>query len=253
VLDQEQIQKYGRWIFYVQHDEEIVGKPPTLPDCLKKIKNWSNKNTGHSVLTIHLDLKKGGTHGDDNRFVEELDRILIEELGKDYLFSPKEIQGGNSSLLVSVKNYGWPTLKQLEGKFIIVLSGDETSSTVQRRRSIYSSSSNRVAFVDLDQRAASKYGWDDSDATNSYYTTGDRIFINIQLGRNDWTRLARHAHEEGFVTRVWKANHEEHWNQSVNSQVNIIATDILQDKRNPESHWATMGSNLFWKIQSANG
>ena len=68
-----------------------------------------------------------------------------------------------------------------------MLTGTESQALVNQRRTAYCESSiKRVAFVDLDQRYCPKVNEPECEITpqNKYYLQGDRVFLNIQLGKN---------------------------------------------------------------------
>eukprot|EP01118_Nematostelium_gracile_P010035 TRINITY_DN3418_c0_g1_i1.p1 TRINITY_DN3418_c0_g1~~TRINITY_DN3418_c0_g1_i1.p1 ORF type:complete len:306 (+),score=80.69 TRINITY_DN3418_c0_g1_i1:96-1013(+) len=231
VIDPNSLQD-ERWRFHAQHDEYYTGRSPLLNQFLKEIRSWSIANPDHIALTVVLDMKDGATIGDDDRFVQELDSLLREEIGRDMIFTPNDLRGSHDHLVASVKN-GWPPLWTLRGKLIFIISGSDRSLRVRRRRNYYAMSGNdRLAFVDLDQRVLSSI----EDLEKQQH----RVFINLQFGLKGWKEMALKAKEMGMITRVWKANHEDHWHLCVGSLINMIATDRITD-----SHWAKMGNDRF--------
>jgi len=64
------------------------------------------------------------------------------------IFTPKSLMKNCPDLLTAASKYGWPTLKELKGAIIIVLTGDQPE--VAERKVIYSTTnpSERMCFVD---------------------------------------------------------------------------------------------------------
>jgi len=236
------------WVFGVQHGGAYTPQTPGLVRCLREIRQWADAHPSHDVITIHIDLKEEATLGDDKVFVAQIDQAFAAALGKDRIFPPSRLQGDAPTLLEGAKKHGWPLLKDLRGMFIIVFSGGDDDAPVARRRRAYFTTGpkERLAFVDLDQRAAGAKGADECDIKNPYYNEGQRVFVNIELGRKDWTRLGREAHAQGFVTREWKANDEASWRASRGAGINILSTDRVRG-----FPWATVGPALFEPIATA--
>ena len=245
-LDIVQDPKYtGRdetWVFGVQHGGPYTPATPGLVKCLREVRSWSESHPRHHVVTIHIDLKEEATLGEDKIFVQQIDEIFAGSLGKDRIFRPSELKRDAPSLLAGVEKYGWPELKELRGRCILVFSGSDGEEAVQRRRRAYYTTDprERFAFVDLDQRAAGAHGADECDIKAPYYNEGSRVFVNIELGRKDWTRLGREAHQRGFVTREWKANDEASWRAAREAGINILTTDRIRNYP-----WASVGARPF--------
>lgn len=102
------------------------------------------------VVTISLDMKPGGSIHSDEVFVNQLDALLEETLGKDNIFKPSDLKQANKTLLEGARA-GWPSLWDLRGKFIVCITGADSHPDVRRRRKFYSLHGS-MAFVDLDQR-----------------------------------------------------------------------------------------------------
>ncbi|MBI4606055.1 MAG: hypothetical protein HY721_29160 [Planctomycetes bacterium] len=233
------------WVFGVQHGGALRPETPRLEKCLREIRAWADAHPRHDAITVHLDLKPEATLGDDADFVRKIDEILARELGKGSIFRPADLQRDAPTLLEGARRHGWPALRELRGRFILVFSGGDGDGPVARRRKAYLTSEpkERLAFVDLDQRAAGAGGADECDAMNPYYQEGSRVFINIQLGRKEWQRLARGARGKGFVTREWKANDAASWLEARDAGVNILSTDHVRD-----ASWASVGREPFARI-----
>lgn len=235
------------WVFGVQHGGPYTPQTPGLARCLREVRQWADAHPGHDVITIHIDLKEEATLGDDKVFAAQIDRVFAGELGKERILAPFQLERDAPTLLEGIKRHGWPSLKDLRGKFIIIFSGGDGDEPVARRRRAYFTTSrrDRLAFVDLDQRAAGAKGGDECDIKSSYYQEGWRVFVNIELGRKDWARLGREARRQGFVTREWKANDEASWRAAREAGINILSTDRIRNHL-----WATVGPTLLAPMPS---
>lgn len=229
-LTETEKEKYEGWRFAVQHGEKYDSKNAPMHDVLRSLRKWSKEHEGHDVVTIFLDLKGGGAYyGDHHHFVSQLDGAIDWGLGSDIIFAPKDLQKDASSLLEGARKYGWPSLEQLQNKFILVISGSDTDKPVRERRDIYCETDPhlRLCFVDIDQRGCNPKK-ENCNIHHPHYNKGDRVFVNIQLGNNHWSQLGRDAGNNGFVTRVWKANKQADWDEAKRAQINFIATDKIR-------------------------
>lgn len=219
------------WEFVLQSGGEYEENSPSLRQALREIHKWSGNHPGHHVVTIHIAIKGKSSLGDDKLFCEKFDEILANELGIEKIFTPAYLQRDASSLLAAVHQYGWPTLEELRGNFIVVLTGDDSNRLVSRRRMVYTYNEayKRLAFVDIDHREAKRFSKNISDIENPGYHEGSRVFLNIKFGHGDWIRLANGARKAGLVTRLWKANTRSDWNLARQANVNLIATDMIHD------------------------
>lgn len=225
------------WEFVVQRGGKYLSNNPNLRKILKKIRHWSDSHPGHHVITIHINLKQNSTFGDDRVFCEKIDQILAEELSSDRIYRPAFLLRDASNLLEGVKKYGWPSLEDLRGNFIVVLSGDDSKRLVSRRRMVYTYMEpyKRLAFVDVDQEVAERYIKEYKGIKNFYYQEGARVFLNIKYGLSDWEKFSKQASQEGFITRVWKVDSQREWNLVKEAGVNLIATNKVY-----KSRWASL-------------
>eukprot|EP01119_Soliformovum_irregulare_P017655 TRINITY_DN5275_c0_g1_i1.p1 TRINITY_DN5275_c0_g1~~TRINITY_DN5275_c0_g1_i1.p1 ORF type:complete len:327 (+),score=75.87 TRINITY_DN5275_c0_g1_i1:21-1001(+) len=232
-----------RWRFGVQHHDDYHPQSASLQQTLRSLANWSHTHPQHEVVTVHLDLKRGSTLGDHSSFADELDRTILDAMGRDRIFFPRLLQRNATSLVNGIKQHGWPSLRQLRQKFIFVLSGHDWDFKVHQRRMTYLNlkSRDRVCFVDIDQRHAPS-----DDLNHPYFQVGDRIFINLQLGFRNWDKLGIQVEKSGiFITRVWRANGRADWMRCLQARIHLIATDRIR-----HYEWANLGSATYQKIES---
>lgn len=249
VADPASVGSGGTWRFAVQHGGEYVPDNPHMRQCLSEIKRWSADHPGHGVVTIHIDLKGGACIGDPGQFADQVDRIFEERLGAESIFRPAQLQRDAETLLAGARKYGWPKLRDLHEKFIICFSGTDGERGVLPHKRTYATtkSESRYAFVDIDMRNAYSTGTDAGYIENPYYNEGWRVFVNLQRGRPGWLLLGKRCHEEGgFVTRIWRLNTEESWEDGVKAQINVVSTDQLSNHE-----WAKVGDRPYREITRA--
>ena len=166
-------------IGHSQHGSEVLlgsGNPSStlLSEWLNLIKDWSDDNPGHSPITITLDLKDNLTDNEnhENGNLSRLNAVISECLGAD-LF---KAQGFTE----------WPSVSELNNKFIVVLSGDELSRKLYKRDKGYNPA---VAINDQGQVIEVH----DSGHGNLWYWTG-------QLNSDGSISWKRHGHYDTGTT-----------------------------------------------------
>ncbi len=101
----------------------------TLKDGLQQLKTWSEAHPNHNPIFITLEakddsIKRAGFTAPE-RFTEktlnELDKTILDNLGKENLIMPDMVRGKSATLESAVLHGNWPTLKAAKGKFLIVL------------------------------------------------------------------------------------------------------------------------------------
>ena len=186
---------------------------------LRLLASWSDSHRGHEPVLITIDIKpmvKSHT-----RFAREFDRLLAEELTDDRLFCPAELQQDAPSLVEGANAYGWPTVDELSGRFILCLSGEEA---VKKH---YSRARNRRAFADI------RVG---HGARRPGAKTGDRVFLNYRADQTNWEPDARYfAGTDGFVTRLFGIDDPATWARALAAEVNVLSTDRVR-----KYEWATV-------------
>ena len=124
----------------VHHDEYQGRADAQLVEYLRHLRMWSRFEARHDVITISLDLKAQARNR--RQFLAGStppSRSSSVVTG----FTPAELMGSASSLVAGAMASGWPTLEELRGRFILVLSGDEPT-----KASYAGSGRNRLCFAD---------------------------------------------------------------------------------------------------------
>lgn len=240
------------WRWCVKHDGTYDMEHPGLRDYLGQLRRWADEHPGHDPVTVHLELKDA--FGDDGIFASKLDEAILDELcggDRERLFTPGGImdRGGGEDLLESARSAGWPTIGELRGRFIVVLTGGDGGAP-GRRRAAYAAREPRdsLAFVDmsLGHIPAAPPKLD-----------GRRIFLNVEVqskflrdkimhrgDRDKWKILVKWAAgQRGIITRGWKVNDGGLWRECLALGLNIPATDKVRNHA-----WATVGGAPFVRI-----
>lgn len=98
-----------------------------LETCLRQLELFHFAVPHHEVITVVLEVKDfDSANFDDQHSIAELDALLNRVLGS-HLFRPRDLFArcvpGTTSLRACLKAAGWPTLVDLRGKFIFVVTG----------------------------------------------------------------------------------------------------------------------------------
>jgi len=174
---------------------------------------------------VTVDLKK--MRGEDHGWVDLFDGYLRDHFPTDRLFSPGAFLTDDTNLVRAVHRQGWPSIGDLRGKFLFVLSGTE------KRKQVYARDpARRLCFADRLLKP-----FDPEPAT----TQGNRIFLNFAMSDLDevedlsldpkfdaqkYNRVfARIVNETRYVTRGFGLNNRERWRRSGRLGVNIRATN----------------------------
>jgi hypothetical protein len=172
---------------------------------------WSVENPEHDVITVHLDLK--GVPEDLGAFPAGLDAYITSVMDRDRIFTAGELLGDHENLR-EASRAGWPTLGELEGKFILCLSGNEDG----KRSYATTDPGARVCFAD-------RLLGTDEDLPEE--DLKHRVFLNVAMG--EWMRtlprLGELAQDESLVIRAFFASQPDWWNAARRYGVNVIGTD----------------------------
>lgn len=216
-------------LWAIDHDEYTGSADRQLTAYLDHLRTWSELNPGHDVVTVHLDIKARAR--DRRSFAQLLDGTIAQHLGRDKLFVPAQLQGQHRSLVAGAMADGWPTLGRLRGRFILCLSGSEST-----KRSYAARGKNRLCFADQ------LLGPDDPLPSTS---SGNRVFINYDARKSwDWDKQIRTlAGLRGFIVRAYVVNNDDLWKRTIAAGTNIIATDRIRNHS-----WARVGRTPFRRL-----
>ena len=219
-------------VWAVHHDEYTSRADRQFGEFLHHLRRWSELHRGHDVITVTLDLKARAR--DRRQFPRYLDLLIDECLGRDRLFTPTDLIGDHDSLVAGAMADGWPTLDALRGRFVLCLSGDEST-----KQTYASAGRDRRCFADQRLR--------EGDRLPSR-TDGDRVFVNVNADEDwDWEAHVRAlADRPGFISRTYGCNTSDLWRRAIAAGANIVATDMVRNHR-----WAHVGETPFVDLSPA--
>jgi hypothetical protein len=130
----------GTWNVYHTTDQTATySLCRTLEDCLRVLRAYHYAQPNHQVIFVHLEVKEIYEASDffEHKSPDLLDTIVREELGDgsvDWVFGPKDYYDvwapaacaaplDRDDLRAAVRVCGWPTMEELEGRFIVTLHG----------------------------------------------------------------------------------------------------------------------------------
>jgi hypothetical protein len=218
-LELDIVQSRKEWAWSVSHGGFYRSKAPhQLSAYLEALMEWASGQDRHRVITLHLDIK--GNFLSDDEFPEAVDEYLSRIIPADKFFRPASLLGGEHLDLVSgARANGWPTLAELESKFVVVFTGNG------RRKAAYAAHdpASRLCFADRDLHVEMEELPD--------LKKGHRLFLNFHLRYRTsplWhNTLQALARQPGFVTRGYVINREKLWDRAMSAALNILATDRM--------------------------
>lgn len=96
-------------------------------DCLKKIKDWSDRHRRHVPMLILVEFKDETISLDkrlrplDEAALDRLDKDIREVFPAERLVTPDDVRGDAKTLGEAVESVGWPSLDSTRGKVFFVL------------------------------------------------------------------------------------------------------------------------------------
>jgi len=195
--------------WYVRHDptgtnDNCCGSGDgKLSTCLTDILIWSNNHPNHDVITVFLDKKQGWSGPVDGRNPEHLDFLIENTFPAEKLFRPIDLKGSYNSLREAAQNDNWPTMGDLRGKIIFVLTGGQLANHNKTQKQYVEARENlAVAFVapDTDENG------DITGTPNQFDSSTDDfvVFYNIEIGNE--AQVSATVHDFNYVSRNWDAN-----------------------------------------------
>jgi len=228
----------GDWS--VHHDwYDPISTVSRLSQFLQTIRGLQRLNPKHEVITLFIDIKDPfpisptARHG-----AKALDALLRHELGPSRIYTPGRFvrrARGATSLREAVEKRGWPTLRQLRGKVIVVLTGSPTQ--LEHYATSTEAALGRTAFVSCPV-----------DAASHVPGNGDQIFFNINGEKN--MALVGRAHQAGFVTRAYYVNSKQLWNGAAAASCHHLATDKVNES---VDQWASTRNGHGFPFSKING
>ncbi|KQR67462.1 phosphatidylinositol-specific phospholipase C1-like protein [Pedobacter sp. Leaf176] len=133
-----EMNKPGFKVFHVP-DLDFRSSALSFKTALQQLRNWSEANPDHTPVFMTLEAKddstkrRGFTQPEvfTGKTFDELDAVIIENLGRDHIINPDIVRGKYKTLEEAVLANNWPKLSQAKGKFIFVLDAKD------RKRATY--------------------------------------------------------------------------------------------------------------------
>ena len=128
----------------------------TFAGCLKELSAWSDRHKDHYPIYITMNAKDEKIDKPDftipekftSAVFDQLDKTILDNLGRDRLILPDDIRGHYPTLESAVLAGNWPTMNSARGKFIFIL--DEKGEKRDRYIQGHPSLRNRVLFADAE-------------------------------------------------------------------------------------------------------
>ena len=219
--------------WYVRHsfsgeNNNCCSGNKNFSDCLRDVKRWSEAHPDHPVLTMFIDKKQDWGTG---RMPSNLDFLIQSIFPLDQIFKPSDLLGSFSSLRAAANEGAWPTLRELQGKVIFVLTGGKLLNHNETQREyIESRGANAVFFITADADEVEDV-LKAPDQFNSH-TAPWVVFYNIKSGNEIIAPLIKSL---GYISRVWGPGDWEESSQSytrlVNDYVHYIALFEFEETR----------------------
>jgi len=215
--------------FYVYHDSlpsfGNMGSEthyPHLSNGLADIVTINAQNPNHDVITLHIDIKDVLDSG-NGLGPEDLDRLLREQLG-DMLYTPDSLMSGTGSDTLAGAfnaNGGMPSLNDLEGQVMIVLTGSDEALAS------YNGLEDPVAFISANPN------FEDGN----FVPDPNAVFYNIPMDEIDH---AEQILDDDYILRAYGANDAESYQAALDAGVHHIGTDYISPG---DDNFATSASN----------
>jgi hypothetical protein len=195
----------GDWYVY-HHLFDRKSQIKYLSDGLDILAKYQEEKPDHPILTVFIDM----SGFNKNHSVEMFNKLLKEKL-PNVIFSPTHLLKKCSEakrLTEAVKKCGWPSLSELKGKIIFVLTKGDLNEYVEK-------SENPAAFV----------------ASKPKNKIEDSVFMNIAYKKEiSWLDKLR---EKKIMTRFYFVDNKEEFKDSLKQLINFIAIDHVDSKKYP--------------------
>lgn len=202
-----------------------------LSQFLGELRQYLEHHTDPDPVTLYLDLKHVAT----TQFPEQLDQYIRDYLGDGTtapVFSPGALFGTESNLSEGAAKNGWPTLRDLRGKYLICLTGNKDD----KAKYAATEPKLRLCFADLDCGAS-------QDPISA-----DRVFFNYHLyssEKDEWEAVFKKAAgRKNAIIRGYVLNGKDLWNNALGAGCHALATDKIKGH-----DWAKVGDDPFVKLK----
>ncbi|MBI3364351.1 MAG: hypothetical protein HY033_05535 [Ignavibacteriae bacterium] len=220
----------GDWFIY--HDDiDYTTSYDTLSRLLNMLASLQKQIPDHEVMTIFLDNHDDFT-SDNKHAPQDLDALLLQKLGGN-IFTPKQLLNGAATLkqAVTTPEKGWPLLKDLQGKFIFVLTGANIDGYIESGKT----ANDRIGFIaeEISNDTAGEIGKRDHV-----------IFYNFSWGNQG---LGPAIFAQQFISRVFpqwilslkphfNMSSKQEWDEAKQMKIHHLATNEINWQESPWAH-----------------
>lgn len=116
-------------------------------DCIAALAQWSKTNPGHWPVLIVINLREQGAGAYlpaeiagsaakvapwQAKDYQALEQLWLDGVGRERLLTPDDVRQAPLSLVASIRQHGWPTLKQAAGRFLLLFDGSPAQLALYR-------------------------------------------------------------------------------------------------------------------------
>eukprot|EP00002_Diphylleia_rotans_P021580 TRINITY_DN4198_c0_g1_i2.p1 TRINITY_DN4198_c0_g1~~TRINITY_DN4198_c0_g1_i2.p1 ORF type:complete len:528 (-),score=126.26 TRINITY_DN4198_c0_g1_i2:226-1809(-) len=199
----------------------------------------------HEIITVWMDHKDEGKWGEAGHTPADFDRLVRSKLGNG-VFTPNDLinrvpsslrnDSRRITLKEAVRLSGWPTLRELRGKFMFIwTASDAMLAQYINERYTNGPDSDPIAF-----------GGQSLGSSADLWKNENIVIFNMPYSNR---QLGEEVYRSGFISRVYTINTETEWN-NVNQYFHHIATDKVNVYRDS---WAVTESPNGWPFQPMPG
>lgn len=219
----------GDW--YVYHTStDKSSSVQTFSQALQWLAGFHAAVPDHEVCTIALDLKDSF---DASHTPEGLDALINAAL-PGAVYTPAQLLGGNDHLQQSAGN--WPTLAQLRGKFVFIMTTGNLDSP----------DSHLNQYVQNGATANIRTGFVAPEISQPAQITARNYAVWFNMTIANAPKLGPSVFAAGFMSRAFGANSQGDWNQGISAQCHLIGTDKVNSLSDP---WARTDNAQGWPFQ----
>lgn len=202
-----------------------------LSDGLDEIAGLNND----LPLTLFVDLK-GSPFQHEGQGVEAFENLLEQHLG-DKLFTPQDMIDrvpGANTLQQAIEIGGWPTVEELDGRVMVVLTGGD--SELFDYASEGSAAAEQKAFIAPSPQITTGYEWaidlgngeiDLGPEGTFFHPSQEAIFYNMPEGD---AHQAQIVHDNGYVSRIY--GFDDLGENTQSTDANHLGTDHIDPENN---------------------
>jgi hypothetical protein len=230
---------YGTWEVYHQSpgnnclfaDQHVNGN---FAQCLAAVRSWHDWHPLHEVITSYVDADDPAIFDPSRgRGVPDFDAQVDAVLGAGNIYKPATFVAracaGHPApapdLQTAVANCGWPTLAELRGKFILIMTDQSTDPY-----RLYGPPLARSAYSAME--ISNDPGWyphlPSYDLNQVFYNVGTCGATNWSCDpedNGDTYDAARNVWSAGGVGRIYRINNVAQWDAAVSNQAQVLATN----------------------------